>query len=237
VELPGSILLENQGFPASAADEDTLIEATPIARPVSQSVRRSTHPSINNIEDGEDFLELLRQFPEPISYTKSAPDPNEDGSEMRSVRSSNALNASAMPKHKKFPSDSHRHSRHRLSTSTPRDDEVGTNVLLNAEESNATSTKTQSGAYKLLQPSAQNREGQDWKHGIQESGYRRSDVSYICFHNEVQLFVHRYLHNETVSQLLPPLPPAPFRHFVPEVNFFCAQASQRFNSLLCLNPS
>lgn len=209
VELPGSILLENQGFPASTAVEE------PLVRPVSQNIRRSTHPSSNGPDDGEGFLELLSKFPEPLGHTQSVPDLKESCHEMRTVRSGNALKSIAT--YRPCPSDaehekalretgSRRRSRKSLNTSAPGAPADASKSTPNARNGEHTSTRTQSGAYRLLQPSSQIREGQLWEGSVQQSGNRSSDVSRFvsikrCGYSSVGACITKQFHNHHLLSL------------------------------------
>jgi hypothetical protein len=82
-ELPGSLLLENQGFP---------LAITPVtARPTSQVTRRETHPPDLLFEDERYRLYPQDLAPAPLAHTKSVPDLSFRSSTMRSSRSGNAL--------------------------------------------------------------------------------------------------------------------------------------------------
>lgn len=91
VELPGSLLQHNQGFP--------YVETQDFApsRPTSQNVRRGTHPPDRNPEDEGDILDLLHLFPEPLNHSKSVPSLNTGYREgaMKSTRVETASSASA----------------------------------------------------------------------------------------------------------------------------------------------
>ncbi|KAF2623341.1 hypothetical protein BU25DRAFT_296497, partial [Macroventuria anomochaeta] len=96
VELPGSLLQHNQGFP----DLDTPDFAP--SRPTSQNVRRETHPPDRYPEDEGDVFDLLHLFPEPLNHSKSVPSLNAEYREsaMKSSRIGAASNASAIGKSK-----------------------------------------------------------------------------------------------------------------------------------------
>ncbi|KAJ4982762.1 hypothetical protein SVAN01_11744 [Stagonosporopsis vannaccii] len=91
VELPGSLLQRNQGFPYIEAQDFVP------SRPTSQNVRRGTHPPDRNSEDEGDILDLLHLFPEPLSHSKSVPSLNTGYREstMKSARVGNASSTSA----------------------------------------------------------------------------------------------------------------------------------------------
>ncbi|KAF2827319.1 hypothetical protein CC86DRAFT_348672 [Ophiobolus disseminans] len=141
-ELPGSLLQENQGFPPCAATEEPVT-----VRPASHYIRRSTQLPDINLEDGEEFTQLLNLFPEPLGHSKSVPDFKEQHGEMRSVRSGNALNSGATPKpsplkvqHKKSLSDTgtRRRSKPNLTTSPSSAD----NKLTTTSTATPTSTRS-----------------------------------------------------------------------------------------------
>src|SRR5690242_3151787 len=74
VELPGSLLQRNQGFPYIETQDFALAPS----RPVSQNVRRGTHPPDRYPEDEGDIIDLLHLFPEPLNHSKSVPSLNTD---------------------------------------------------------------------------------------------------------------------------------------------------------------
>lgn len=211
VELPGSILLDNQGFPYAAADD------LAYARPISQNVRRSTHPLVNDIEDDEDFSELLKLFPEPLTepliHAKSVPDLGHQHNKMRSDGGGNTLNLGAVHKpsplkvqHKKSLSEtsSRRSSRPNLITSTlSTDSKLATCLTPTVDDNSNISARAQIGASQTLQPSPLILEGQAWNSNAEHRVNRRADVSTICFRDIVCLFVKQdAVHNETVSEHL-----------------------------------
>ncbi|KAH6637388.1 hypothetical protein C7974DRAFT_389411 [Boeremia exigua] len=67
VELPGSLLQQNQGFPYFDIQDPVP------SRPTSQNVRRGTHPPEGHFEDEGDVVDLLHLFPEPLNHSKSVP--------------------------------------------------------------------------------------------------------------------------------------------------------------------
>lgn len=201
-ELPGSILQENQGFPPEATPGDLVT-----VRPISQNIWRSTHPLVESPEDEEDFSALLNLFPEPLLHARSVPSLSDRHSEMRSVRSGNALNSAAASKpgplrvkYQKSSSEtnSRRHSRSDLAAS-PFSMDAKSSAGGNGDNFIRPRVRTS----KTLQPSPFILEGQAWSENC------RSEVSTICFQDLVCLFVKQdALHNETVSELFffPPFP-------------------------------
>jgi hypothetical protein len=204
-ELPGSILLENQGFESF----DPIESLAPI-RPVSQNIRRSTHPVVKKISDEEDFSVLLSLFPEPLVHAKSVPDFLHSHSEMRSSSSGDPLSPGFVSKpsplrvhHNKSLSgtNSRRHSRSDLALSNSSGNTKFEACSSPAGGQNSDiSTITQRDASKTLQSSPLILEGQAWNKSAEHRVSRRSEVSTICFRLVVCLFVkHAALHNETVS--------------------------------------
>jgi hypothetical protein len=179
VELPGSILQENQGFPSNVVPESP---AT--GRPVSQNIRRSTHPALNDLEDEEDFSALLSQFPEPLVHAKSVPNFGNSGDEMRSSRSGNALNSSTVSKpsplriqHKKSLSET---NPRRRSRSDHMASPLSTDASMSGPVGNTNySARTRVGTCKTLQPSPFILEEQGRDDGLRER--RRIEVSTVCF--------------------------------------------------------
>ncbi|XPS68228.1 hypothetical protein M3J07_000513 [Ascochyta lentis] len=94
VELPGSLLQQNQGFPYFETPDFVL------SRPTSQNVRRGTHPPDRCAGDEGDVLDLLHLFPEPLNHSRSVPSLKSGYQEsaMKSSRSGTAPNASAITK-------------------------------------------------------------------------------------------------------------------------------------------
>ncbi|KAF1920513.1 hypothetical protein BDU57DRAFT_508874 [Ampelomyces quisqualis] len=106
VELPGSILLDNEGLPHS------LIKEPIVTRPASQNIQRRTLFLDREVEDEEEFCVLLSLFPEPLPQSNSVPGLGLHYGEMRPLRSGNALNPNTGSKpipprlqHKKSLSD------------------------------------------------------------------------------------------------------------------------------------
>lgn len=98
VELPGSLLQQNQGFPCL----DTSGFAP--SRPTSQNIRRGTHPPDRHPEDEGDVHDLLNLFPEPLNHSKSVPSLNVGYCEggMKSSRTATAATTNAMSKPKPY---------------------------------------------------------------------------------------------------------------------------------------
>jgi hypothetical protein len=226
VELPGSILQDNQGFPSLPPAEDLAL-----FRPISQNVRRSTHPVIQDIEDEEDFSELLRLFPEPLIHAKSVPDFGHPQSDMRSSRSGNTFDPDVVPKpnplrvqHKKSLSGagSGKRLRPNLMTSSPStNSKLATCPAVAVGCSSAVSAITEIDGSKTLQSSPPIVEGQAWNSNAEHRVSRRSEASTICFLHVVCLFIKQdAMHNETVSDNLALFPRTPIRHVMPEVKIF-----------------
>ena len=119
VELPGSLLQHNQGFPHF----DAAVFAP--SRPTSQNIRRVTHPPDRCAENEGDVFDLLYLFPEPLNHSKSVPSLSLGYREsaMKSSRNGAAPSSSAINK-----SNSHRvHHRKALSDiewRTPEDSKI-----------------------------------------------------------------------------------------------------------------
>ncbi|UPX19603.1 uncharacterized protein EKO05_0009861 [Ascochyta rabiei] len=101
VELPGSLLQQNQGFPYF---ENPYFE-TPdfvLSRPTSQNVRRGTHPPDRCAGDEGDVFDLLHLVPEPLNHSRSVPslNPEYQESAMKSSRSETVPNANVLNKSK-----------------------------------------------------------------------------------------------------------------------------------------
>ncbi|CAO2656324.1 Nn.00g051270.m01.CDS01 [Neocucurbitaria sp. VM-36] len=180
-ELPGSLLQDNQGFPSRSSP----INAVP-TRPISQTIRRGTHPPDKSFEDEGDSLNILNLVPEPLTHAKSVPNMSARNSTMRSVRSGNALNSSAAAKpsplkvqHKKSLSEtsSRRRSKPNLVTSpSSTDSKLTTYSVSTSGDSSTNSTKARSGAAKSLQPSPLIVEGKPWKSDAEEHGSLRNEL-------------------------------------------------------------
>lgn len=91
VELPGSLLQYNQGYPSP----DTPYLSP--GRPISWNIRRGTHPPDKCAEHEGDVLDLLHLFPEPLSHSKSVPGLHEDyqGGAMMPSHTSSAAKTSS----------------------------------------------------------------------------------------------------------------------------------------------
>jgi hypothetical protein len=87
-ELPGSLLLENQGFPSGT---------TPVsARPITQIFRQEIQSPYQHFKIETDRLDLLNLVPDQLLHARSVPDLRSRLTKMRSVRSSNALDSSTV---------------------------------------------------------------------------------------------------------------------------------------------
>lgn len=201
VELPGSILLENQGFPRAAV-EDSLPRRQP-----SQASRRNTLPVVEPIEDPEDISKLLSLFPEPL-HSKSVPDLGHIHNAMRS--DNNGTGFSPAPASQTNPPRI-RHKRSVSETSVRRPSQSHALDSVHSKNSKTTATspsiirnhtaptEQQISATKTLQPSPQ----EVFQNNAQRRVSHRSEVSTVCFSHLVCLFVKRVAaHNETVSELL-----------------------------------
>lgn len=196
-ELPGSLLLDNQGFPSGS----TPINAVP-TRPISQTIRRGIHPPDKSFEDEGDFLNLLNLVSEPLTHAKSFPNMSARHSTMRSVRSGNALNSSAAAKpsplkvqHKKSLSETSSGKRSKptlIRSPSSTDSKITTPaVSTSGDSSRNNSNRVRPGAAKLLQPSPLIVEGNQRKPDVEEHESLRNEVSTICFSAEACLLVER----------------------------------------------
>ena len=82
IELPGSILQDNQGYPESHA-------AAPSAtiRPVSYTIQPEAYSPDRHVEDDDDPTYLLELLPRPLNHAKSVPSLVSQYSTMRSAPS------------------------------------------------------------------------------------------------------------------------------------------------------
>lgn len=86
-ELPGSLLLANQGFPSCT---------TPIpVRPITHICRRESHPPDKCLDYETVSLDALNIFSAPLIHTRSVPELRSRYSTMRHIRSSNVFNHGA----------------------------------------------------------------------------------------------------------------------------------------------
>lgn len=185
-ELPGSLLQDNQGFPASSS----AICAVP-SRPTSQTIRRVTHPPDKAFEDEGGPLDLLNLVPEPLTHVKSVPNMSARHSTMRSVRSGNALNSSVVAKpsplkvqHKKSLSDtsSRRYLKpNQVNSPTSTSGKLTTCSVSTSGDSSDNTNKAHTSATQVLQPSPLIVEGDSRKHDREERKLVRNEVSAICF--------------------------------------------------------
>lgn len=152
-ELPGSILLENQGFPLTAV-EDSVPH-----RQLSQTSRRNTLPLVEPLEDTEDISKLLSLFPEPL-HSKSVPDLGHIHTAMRSDHDANgfspALTSQTNPprvQHKRSLSETtiRRRSQSNPLEFIPSNDSKATVIPTSTIRNNTTPTEKQISATKTLQ--------------------------------------------------------------------------------------
>lgn len=216
VELPGSILLENQGFPS-----DVVPETISIGRPNYQNIRRTTHPIVSDLEDAEEFSALLKLFPEPLRDT-GVPSFTPQ-SEMRSVHSEKASSPSFSSQPRPLKLQQQRSVSETMSRRRSRSELVASSASMDVslpESGRGTnrSARTRAATGKTFQPSPFILEGKTWDNEYQKR--RGSEVSPFCLYDLVCLFVKRdALHNETVSELfLFPPPSTLIRRIVPEVD-------------------
>lgn len=200
VELPGSLLQHNQGFPYL----DTPNFAP--SRPTSQNIRRGTHPPGRCPEDEGDVFDLLHLFPEPLNHSKSVPSLHagyRDGA-MKSSRAGPAANASANkskpPKvhHRKALSDIEWQT---IADSTPTNDNnpaVSSNVAVH-DNGSRDSKRLRMDSSNLQQPSPMIFKATPSDNSFERRASRRDDVSTSCSPSWWFTCRVRAAHNETVS--------------------------------------
>lgn len=87
-ELPGSLLLENQGFPSCT---------TPVSvQPTIQLFRRESHPPDRRLSHGSTSLNALDLVPSQLNHTRSVPELSSRYSIMRNIPAGDALDSCAM---------------------------------------------------------------------------------------------------------------------------------------------
>jgi hypothetical protein len=205
-ELPGSILLENQGFPPY-----TVISEFLDVLPVSHKLHGNTHSLSQDGDDEEELSTLLNLFPNPLIHSTSIADLNYQHSEMRSTRSGNALNATTVAKPSPFrvqhPSSSNtkkgqRQSRHSLVVSPL---STGRNIATSTTTTSRNSHSfvgTQAGTTKSGRLAPLSQEDQAWTSNAENRESPQCEVSTIYFYGVVCLFAKQdTAHNETVSEI------------------------------------
>jgi hypothetical protein len=80
IELPGSILQDNQGYPESHAPA---LSAT--SHPVSYNAQQEIQPPDRQVEEDDDPTYLLELLPRPLNHAKSVPSLVSQYSTMRSA--------------------------------------------------------------------------------------------------------------------------------------------------------
>lgn len=185
IELPGSILLENQGFPAGATGE---------IRPISQNIRRETHPPdgpIRGLETSDDIDLPPRKLPHISSLLIT----DHKVAAMRSVRSANALSAQAnsqkvQQKTSLADVSSRRRSRQDLLNSSSVTDKKSSTCSTSTTEENCPRlTKDNFSARASLQPSSSASKERQAKSCVGKYSNRRSEVCCDCFFILVCRFV------------------------------------------------
>ncbi|KAH7095175.1 hypothetical protein FB567DRAFT_21922 [Paraphoma chrysanthemicola] len=174
-ELPGSILQENQGFPPSVFSQDFAQTSVPI-----ETSQGATHLSSKRSEDEENLHNLLDLFPEPLAHAKSVPDLGRRESEMRSIRSGNALNPNAPVKpspstihHKKSLSETSARRRSKselLASPSASESKIPSSPVPTTGNGKESSSRTR--ARRVLQPAPLIPEGQTWKEHSESSEKR-----------------------------------------------------------------
>jgi hypothetical protein len=185
VELPGSLLLENQGFPSGT---------TPVsARPITQIFRRGTHPTDQQPEHKTDPLDLLNLVPVQLIHARSVPDLRSRHSKLRSLRSGNALNSSTAAKpsppkmqHKKSLSEtgSRRRPRHNLLASPSSTDITSMTLeppVSTSRDSNSYQNSIRVDARRLSQQAQGTREERAKYQNLETHRSNRNEVSVVGF--------------------------------------------------------
>ena len=184
VELPGSLLQQNQGFPYFETPDFVLSPS----RPTSQNLRRGTHPPDRCVGYEGDVFDLLHLFSEPLNHSRSVPGLRSGYQEsvMKSSRGGTAPNASAINKSKP-----HRvHHRKALSdiewrtlaeSDATNDSNIGGPfVLVHGNASNTSNrSRVDSGSLSQLLPLVIEVPASD--SSIERHASRRDDVSTNCF--------------------------------------------------------
>ncbi|KAH9879798.1 hypothetical protein J1614_001822 [Plenodomus biglobosus] len=120
-ELPGSILLENQGYPS----DHTFLDSRAVTQ-ASQTTSRATQ-SANRHTDQKSQLDRLSLVPEPLTHAKSVPNLSMQQIEMHDNQILTALNSAtavttessrANLQHKRFRSETNRYRRSRSNFET-----------------------------------------------------------------------------------------------------------------------
>ncbi|KAH7085521.1 hypothetical protein BKA63DRAFT_499767 [Paraphoma chrysanthemicola] len=174
-ELPGSILQENQGFPPSLSCQDFAPTSVP-----TETSQGAAPLSSKSSEDGESLCNLLDLFPEPLAHARSVPDLGRRESEMRSIRTGNALNPNAPVKpspstihHKKSLSETSARRRSKselLASPSASESKIPSSPVPAAGNGKDSSSRTR--ARRLLQPAPLIPEGQTWNERSEHSEKR-----------------------------------------------------------------
>jgi hypothetical protein len=183
VELPGSLLQHNQGFPYF----DTPSFAP--SRPTSQNVRRGTHPPDGRPEDEGDVFDLLHLFPEPLNHCKSVPSLSAGccESELKPFCTGAAPTASAMSKpkphrvhHRKALSDIEWRALTDSNSTNDSNDAVPSSATMHGNAS-SDPDKSRADSSRLLQSLSPTFEAVTSDNIFDRRASRRDDVSTNCF--------------------------------------------------------
>lgn len=203
VELPGSLLQQNQGFPYFETPDFVL------SRPTSQNVRRGTHPPDICAGDEGDIFDLLHLFPEPLNHSRSVPSMHSGFQEsaMKSSHSGTAPNVSPIKKSKTH-SMHHRKALSDIEWSILTDSEVTNNsqVVVSSAPKHANAShdlnKLPVDSDNLSQLSPLVTEVEASNNIFDRRASRRDDVSTSCSFALVFTRRVRAMHDETVSDRL-----------------------------------
>jgi hypothetical protein len=183
IELPGSLLQYNQGYPYP--DTPDFLPG----RPTSWNVRRGTHPPDKCPEDEGGIFDLLHLFPEPLNHSKSVPGLHEGyrGGTMMSSCTSPAFRTSSSKSR-----SSRSHQRGSLSSiewmsavdSRPINDGNVASAFQTAVQDNGLreSKKPRMGSNRMPQPSPTLFEPTIPNGSFERRASRRDDVSTACFY-------------------------------------------------------
>jgi hypothetical protein len=182
-ELPGSILLENQGFPCivDVQEEPALIHQTSGTSPTA------TYTPDDSLEEGVTADDLFPSLFEQLNHARSVPNLSERYTEPKSVRSRYSLNFATQPGHLKMQRKKHindlysrKSSRHSsMKSPTPADGKPSVCPTTTIAESGGESSNGRTTMGKEHSPTvAQKRTGM--RH-YEQPERCRSEVCAVCF--------------------------------------------------------
>jgi hypothetical protein len=178
-ELPGSLLLDNEGFPSGTTSVSP--------RPITQIFRRETHPTDKHFEIETDPLDLLNLVPEQLLHARSVPDLRSRHTRMRSVRSGNALNYSTVVRSSPLKlqdekpsseSTSRGCSKQSLMTSSPSTDI--SSAMMSRTRGSSNPDRARVDARRVSQPAARIGEERARNQDPEKRRSYRNEVSVVC---------------------------------------------------------